>query len=172
MRTHELKLVETGGDDDIMSPARSTTLEPLGAGARIADARLLRVLSIAATCRFEDEAREAERLAILDRALDATRAMSAALQTWLRQCVSEYRGTRSRWDVVDTAAHVQRAIDDFHDTSDASVVRLLRLVPDPRDVTTEPAARCPDVARQALHPPGESSAWETQTTSRHLRPLP
>lgn len=96
----------------------------------------LAVLAVAAEVRFDDPRIELERTVLLAVVLDAGRELERALNAWLRQTLSEYRGSRSAWDLRGTSAELRLAFARFEATVESAAAQLYRIVPDAADKPT------------------------------------
>ena len=90
----------------------------------------LDVLAAAAEARFDDPRTELERTVLLAVMLDAGRELERTLNAWLRQTLSEYRGSRSAWDLRATSVELRLALARFEATVASTASQLYRLVPD------------------------------------------
>jgi hypothetical protein len=96
-------------------------------GSALEDAVI--VLSVAASSRLPDEQQEQERLQLLESALSSARAAAAALHMWAAQCLSEYRGSRTTWNVHATSELLGNTLRQFETTACWTAARLSVVVP-------------------------------------------
>jgi hypothetical protein len=96
-------------------------------GSALEDALI--VLSVAASSRLPVEQQEQERMKLLESALSSARAAAAALQMWAAQCLSEYRGSRTTWNVHATSELLGNALREFETTACWTAARLSVVVP-------------------------------------------
>jgi hypothetical protein len=126
----------------------------------------LAVLAAAAEARFDDPRIELERTVLLAVMLDAGRELERTLNAWLRQTLSEYRGSRSAWDLRGTSAELRLALARFEATVESTAAQLYRLVADAADkpaIDQEMPARAA-TARRALR---ERSVDDSREPTRY-----
>jgi hypothetical protein len=97
----------------------------------------LSILSAAATARIADQTRELERLRLIEAALADARAAGAALHIWSAQCLSEYRGSRTTWDLRKTGELLGAAVAQFRASARDTARRLAVLMPEFRAAQQE-----------------------------------
>lgn len=90
----------------------------------------LGVLALAASSRISDPELERDRVELLADALSAARAASAALHMWAVQFLSEYRGSRTTWDVHATSELLGRTLTEFDATAREVANRLVAILRD------------------------------------------
>jgi hypothetical protein len=91
--------------------------------------RALTMLALASSQRLEHPELEAVRMALLENVLITGREALASLQAWLSQCLSEYRGSRTSWDLMDTTGQLRMALARFHATALDSAQLLRTILP-------------------------------------------
>ncbi|MEW5917037.1 MAG: hypothetical protein AB1762_11560 [Gemmatimonadota bacterium] len=96
-------------------------------GTELEDAVIL--LSVAASSRLPDEQQEQERMQLVEAALSSARAAAAALHMWAAQCLSEYRGSRTTWNVHATSELLGNTLRQFETTARWTAARLSVVVP-------------------------------------------
>jgi hypothetical protein len=88
----------------------------------------LSILTRASSTRIDDPELEQQRIELLAAALSAAREASDALHSWQAQLLSEYRGSRTAWDLQATSERLERALAHFDDTvRDTAVVLRTRM---------------------------------------------
>jgi hypothetical protein len=127
MTRPELALVRGGAAEE--GPNASQTGAPDASSPEMEVGRALSTLAAASSQRMEHRELEAVRLALLNNVLITGRDACAALQAWLSQCLSEYRGSRTAWDLQDTTAHLRIALARFHATALDSSQLLRSIMP-------------------------------------------
>jgi hypothetical protein len=89
----------------------------------------LAVLAVAAGTRFEDPRRELERVILLGSVIEAARAENIAMRAWVTHSLTEYRGSRSAWDLVNTTDALGRAFSEYLGIVTHAAERLRKLLP-------------------------------------------
>lgn len=109
----------------------------------------LAVVAIAASARIDDGDGERERLIQVETVLSAARAASAALQLWAAQVLSEYRGSRTTWDVLATTELLGNTLAQLYVSARDASERLSPLLPDIRaTLAASHEVRSPDAAAE------------------------
>jgi hypothetical protein len=96
----------------------------------------LDVVAAASEARFDDPRNELERTVLLAVMLDAARDLERTLNAWLRQTLSEYRGSRSACDLRGKSVEFRLALARFEVTVESTAAQLYRLG---RDAADKPA---------------------------------
>ena len=90
----------------------------------------LMILGLATSVRLDDPRREHERVVMLEVALVAGREAARALDRWLSQALTKYRGSRSSWDLEATTTELRMKLDQFEVILRDSAERLIALIPE------------------------------------------
>ena len=98
----------------------------------------LRIVAIAASSRVANAELERERLAHVENVLSVARAANAALHMWVTQCLSEYRGSRTAWDLPATSELLGEALAQFEASVHESATRLSEVMPEIVAESSEP----------------------------------
>jgi hypothetical protein len=85
----------------------------------------LSLLATAASSRAADPEREQRRIELLAAALSAAREASEAMHVWVAQLLSEYRGSRTAWDLQATSERLENTLCYF-DATVRDTAALLR----------------------------------------------
>jgi hypothetical protein len=89
----------------------------------------LSILALASSIRLDDPKLEQERVVMLEVAIVAGRDAAHALDRWLSQSLTEYRGSRSAWDLKATTVEMRMKLRRFEETVRDSADRLVVLAP-------------------------------------------
>ena len=89
----------------------------------------LTILGLAASIRLDDPRQEHERVVMLEVAIVAGREAARALDRWLSQSLTEYRGSRSAWDLTATTGELRLKLDQFELVLSETAERLVTLIP-------------------------------------------
>jgi hypothetical protein len=102
----------------------------------------LSVLAAASSVRLDDPRLEQERVVLIGAVIAAGRDAERVLDTWLKQSLTEYRGSHSTWNLESTTTELRRALAQFDGVLRAMAVRLQALIPgaDSASPSFEPAA--------------------------------
>jgi hypothetical protein len=95
----------------------------------------LAIVGRAASARFPDCVLEEQRILLVENALSAARAASAALHVWAGQCLSEYRGSRTTWDLHATTELLAATLAQFQAQACDAAARVVELLPEIRAAT-------------------------------------
>lgn len=117
-------------------------------GDRSSIADPLETLAIVSSVRLADERLEEHRLAIIERALTSARVASDALHAWVAQSLSEYRGSRTTWDLQSTGSRLRCALAHLDSVLRESATQLSALVPHVEDRSIADGVANPSAAAQ------------------------
>lgn len=89
----------------------------------------LLLLAKACSSRMTNAELEQRRIEVLAAALLAAREASDAMHSWLAQSLSEYRGSRTAWDLQATSERLERALAHFDETVRETAALLRARIP-------------------------------------------
>jgi len=89
----------------------------------------LTILGLATSVRLDDPRAEHERVVMLEIAIVVGREATRALDRWMSRALTEYRGSRSAWDLEATTAELRIKLDEFDRVLRETADRLVALIP-------------------------------------------
>jgi hypothetical protein len=127
--SNEQLAVVCGGFTVARTGPRASANAPAEGGDDVTPPDSLAVLAEAASLRLDDPRAEQERIVLVSAALVAGREVARALDAWLLQSLTEYRGSPSAWDLETTSAHLRIALARYEQTLEETSEWLSRLIP-------------------------------------------